>query len=107
MTGEPSLSLCALISARIRRSVSAAAATRWDAVAGGAVLLGSAIDGPGFDRRGSRDVAIDMMFRCIMKKKKVRNIKKKVRCGKIRVILYSHQTTKSRRPEPWLQAFEI
>jgi hypothetical protein len=32
-------------------------------VAGAAVLLGSAIEGPGFDSRGSRDAAIDM-FRC-------------------------------------------
>jgi hypothetical protein len=64
MTGEPSAAVCARISARIRRSASAAAA-RWDAVAGAAVLLGSAIKGPGFDSRGSRDAArddIDDMF---------------------------------------------
>ena len=61
MTGEPSAAVCADISARIRRPASAAAvAARCDAVAGGAVLLGSAIDGPGFDSRGSRDAAIDM-----------------------------------------------
>ena len=61
MTGEPSAAVCADISARIRRPASAAAAAaRCDAVAGGAVLPGSAIDGPGFDSRGSRDAAIDM-----------------------------------------------
>jgi hypothetical protein len=64
MTGEPSAAVCAEISARIRRSVSAAAAAaaaaRWDAVAGAAMLLGSAIEGPGFDSRGSRDAARDM-----------------------------------------------
>ena len=51
-----------MISAWIHCSISAAAAAQWDAMAGGAVLLRSAIDGPGFDRRGSRNVAIDMMF---------------------------------------------
>jgi hypothetical protein len=70
MTGEPSAAVCAEISAWIRHSASAAAAARWDAVAGAAVLLGSAIEGPGFDSRGSRDAArddIDDMFD--MKKK--------------------------------------
>ena len=57
MTGEPSAALCAAIAARILRSASAAAAARCDAVAGAAVLLGSAIKGPGFDSRGSRNAA--------------------------------------------------
>ena len=79
MTGEPSAALCAAIAAQILRSASAAAAARCDAVAGAAVLLGSAIKGPGFDSRGSRDAArFDMSRRfrvrsstCIIKKKKI------------------------------------
>lgn len=59
MTGEPSAALCADISSRILHSTSAAAAAQWEAIAGVAVLLGSVIDGPGFDSRGSRDVAMD------------------------------------------------
>jgi hypothetical protein len=74
MMGEPSAAACAEISARIFRSASAAAAAaaaaRWEAVAGAAALLGSAIKGPGFDSRGSRDAAIDMFDNVLRKKGK-------------------------------------
>jgi hypothetical protein len=60
--GEPSAVFCAITASRILRSASAAAAARWEAVAGAAMLLGSAINGPGFDSRCSRDVAIDMFW---------------------------------------------
>ena len=92
MTGEPSAAVCADISARIRRPASAAAAAaRCDAVAGGAVLPGSAIDGPGFDSRGSRDAAIDMFsVRFIDKTKRKKKTdfynKKKSRDGNIQVL---------------------
>ena len=47
--------------AQILHSASvAAAAARCDEVASAAVLLRSAINGPGFDSRGSCDVAMDM-----------------------------------------------
>ena len=70
MTGEPSAALCAAISARILHSASvAAAAARCDEVASAAVLLRSAINGPGFDSRGSRDVAMDMFQEHEMTKK--------------------------------------
>ena len=70
MTGEPSAALCAAISAWILHSASAAAAAaQCDEVASTAVLLGFAINGPGFDSRGSRDVAMDMFQEHEMTKK--------------------------------------
>lgn len=61
MLGEYSAALraaSASIAAALRAASTEARAARWEAVAGLAVLLGSAMAVLGFDTRGSRDVAI-------------------------------------------------
>ena len=76
------------------------------------MLLGSAIDGPGFDSRGSHDAAIDMFSvkfieKTKRKKKQIFIIKKKIKRRKHPGAIQVYQATKSRWPEPRLQASEI
>ena len=93
MTGEPSAAVCTDISAQIHRPASAAAAAaRCNAVAVGAVLLGSAIEGPGFDSRGSQNAAMDMFSVRFKTNRKKKHYKidfynnKKSRDGNIQVL---------------------